>query len=129
MKRSLFTSQIVILILSFVWGVYDVAFWRTQSFGVGWRDLAADALVVLVSVMPIAVLGVLGLPWRKASLLLFALCIGMIGLAEFYACAQERLVVHRYGDNPGRGMFVSRWPPYSDHHIGYSPGYGWVGGD
>ena len=129
MKRSLLTTQIVILILSFVWGVYLVALWRTQSFGTTWRNLAADALVVLVAVLPIAAPGVLGLSWRKAGLLLFAMCICMIGLAEIYACAQEWLVVHRYGDNPGREMFVSRWPPYSNHHIGYSPGYGWFGGD
>ncbi len=129
MKRSVLTSQIVVLILSFVWGVYFVAHWRTQSFGTTWRALVADAWVVLIGVMPIAVLGVLGLPRRKASLLLFAMCCGMIGLAEIYACGQEWLVVRRYGDNPGREMFVSRWPPYSNHYIGYSPGHGWMGGD
>lgn len=129
MKRSLLISQIVILVLSFLWGVYFVALWRTQSFGMTWRDLVADGLVALVAVMPIAVLGVLGLPWRKASLLLLALCVGMIAFAEVYAGAQEWWVVHRYGNNPGREMFVNRWPPYSDHHIGYSPGYGWMGGD
>ena len=129
MKRTLLTFQILILILSFVWGVYFVALWRTQSFGMTWRDLAADALVVLVAVMPIAVLGVLGLSLRKASVLLFAMSIAMIGLAEGFACAQEWLVVRRFGDNPGREMFISRWPPYSNHYIGYSPGHGWMGGD
>jgi len=129
MKRSLLTSQVWILILSFAWGVYIVALWRTQSFGMTLPDLASDAFWVLVTVMPITVLGVLGLPWRKASLILCALGIGMIGLAEIYACTQERLVIHCYGDNPGREIFVNRWPPYSNHYIGYSPGYGWMGGD
>ncbi len=39
---------------------------------------------------------------RKPGLLLLAMCIAMIGLAEIYACAQEWLVVHSYGDNPAR---------------------------
>jgi hypothetical protein len=128
MKRSLPISQIVILILSFVCGILFVAHWRTQFFGMTWRGLAGDA-VVLFAVLPIAVLGVLGLPWRKASPLLFALCIGMIGWAEIYTGVQEWLVVRRYGENPGREIFVNRWPPYGNHFIGYSPGYGWLGGD
>jgi len=129
MKRQLLASQVVILVLSFLWGVYVVAFWRTQSFGMTWRDLAADVLVVIVTVIPVAVIGVLGLPWRKACLLLFALCIGMVALAEVFAGAQEWRVVHQYGENPGREVFVNRWPPFKDHHIGYSPGHGWWGGD
>jgi hypothetical protein len=129
MKRQLLTSQVVILVLSFLWGVYIVTYWRTQSFGMTWRDLVADVLVVLFLVMPVAVVGVFGLPWRKACLLLFALCTGMVALAEVYAGAQEWWVVHRYGENPSREISVNRWSPFNDHHIGYSPGYGWWGAD
>lgn len=60
---------------------------------------------------------------------LLALSIAVIVSAEMFAGAQEWFVIHRYGQNPGREMFVNRWFPFMDHHIGYSPGYGWFGGD
>jgi len=117
------------LIACSLWGCYFVTLWRTTDFGVSWRGVLADTLAFLCFVLPFAASAVLGLPWRKAGVTILAIGVGSVLAAEVFAGAQELVVIWSYGQNPGREMFVVRWPPYGDHHIGYSPGYGWFGDD
>jgi len=129
MKRWRLNGRVGFLALCFLWGTFYVAMWRTQSFGFTWHDLLAEAVIVLFSGLPIAALAVVDLPWRRACMSLLALGIAVVLSAEVFAGAQEWLLIHRYGQNPGRELSMKRWPPFRDHHIGYSPGYGWFGGD
>ena len=117
------------LTLGLVWGAYWLAWWRTQDFGFTWNNIFADIFLTLFFVLPVAALTVFGLPWRKAIRAVLLIGVVSIIVAEAYGGAQEWWVVRRYGENPGKEMFVQRWPPFKDHFIGYSVGYGWMGGD
>jgi hypothetical protein len=117
------------LALCLLWGCYFVPSWRTTDFGFSWRGVLADALVCVFFVAPITALTSMGLPWRRVGLRVLAVCVCSMLVAEVFAGAQELFVMGSYGQDPGRQIFVGRWPPYGDHHIGYSPGYGWFGGD
>ena len=86
-------------------------------------------MAVFFFVLPIAAFAVIDLPRRKACMNLLALSVAAIISAEMFASAQEWFVIHHYGQNPGSEKFINRWFPFMDHHIGYSPGYGWFGGD
>jgi hypothetical protein len=129
MKRWRLNGRSRFLALCVLWGALPVAMWRTQSFGFTWLNLLADAVMVFSYVLPIAALAVIDLPWRRACANLLVRSIAAIIFAETFAGAQEWLLIQRHGQNPGRELSLKRWPPFSDHHIGYSPGYGWFGGD
>jgi hypothetical protein len=129
MKNPKPDIQTAFMIVSLLWGMYWLTSWRTQDFGFSLRGTLGLALLACLSVLPITVLAVLGLPWRKAlSRLALALLI-MIGFAEVFASTQEILVVQQRGDNSDKQIFIARWPPFENHFIGYSPGHGWMGGD
>lgn len=129
MTKWVLNLRVWALALCFLWGCYFLALWRTTSFGFTWRGILADALFWLFFVFPFVIIATLGLPWRKAGLSVLAIGLGSVLVTELYAGAQELCVVLRYGENPGKETFVKRWPPFSNHYIGYSPGYGWMGGD
>jgi hypothetical protein len=121
--------QTAFMFVSLIWGMYWLTSWRTQDFGFTFRQTLGLILVAVVSVLPVTVLAVLGLPWRKAVMRLVLALLLMVGFAETFAGIQEFLVVKQYGNNPGKQIFIARWPPFQNHHIGYSLGYGWMGGD
>ncbi len=121
--------QTAFLIASIIWGMYWLAYWRTQFFGFSLRGILGLVLLASFSVLPLTVLGVLGLPWRKALIRFSLALVAMIGFAESFAGIQEVLAVKEFGENPGNWTMIARWSPFGDHHIAYSPGYGWIGGD
>jgi hypothetical protein len=121
--------QTAVMIVSLIWGMYWLTSWRTQDFGFSFGGTLGLILLAVISVLPVTVLAVLGLPRRKAIIRLALALLVMVGFAETFAGIQELLVVQRYGDDPGKQIFIARWPPFKNHHIGYSPGYGWIGGD
>lgn len=129
MKKSKPDIQTAFMIVSLMWGIYVLTSWRTQDFGFSFGGTLSLILVALIFVFPITVLAALGLPWRKAIIRLALALLVMLGFAEIFAGIQEFLVVQQYGGNPGKEIFIKRWPPFENHHIGYSPGYGWMGGD
>lgn len=129
MKKPKPDIQTAFMIVSLIWGMYCLTSWRTQDFGFSIGGTLGLILFATVSVLPITVLAVLGLPWRKALLRLGLALFVMIGFAETFAGIQEILVVREYGENPGKQIFIPRWPPFENNFIGYSPGYGWMGGD
>lgn len=121
--------QTGLMTASLFWGAYYLTVWRTTEFGFSVRQTISLILVAIISVLPVTVLAVLGLSWRKAILRLTLTLLVMVGCAEAFAGIQEFLVVQRYGENPSQQIFIARWPPFENHHIAYSPGYGWIGGD
>ncbi len=129
MKCAKPNVQMAFLIVSLFWGMYWLTLWRTQEFGFSFRQMLDLILLAVVSVLPVTVIAILGLPWRKAILRLGLAVLLMVGFAETFARVQEFLVVRQYGNDPGRQIFIARWPPFANHHIAYSPGYGWIGGD
>lgn len=129
MRKQKPDIQTAFMIVSLIWGMYWLTSWRTQDFGFSFGGMLGLILLAAVSVLPITVLAVLGLPWRKAIIQLALALLIMVGFAETFAGIQEFSVVQRYGNDPGKQIFIARWPPFENHHIGYSPGYGWIGGD
>lgn len=129
MKLAKPDTQTTVLIGSVIWGMYWLTHWRTQSFGFSLPGTFGLILLASLSVLPITILGVLGLPWHKALLRFSVALIAMIGFAEAFAGIQEVLVVKEFGENPNEWTIIARWPPFGDHQITYSPGYGWIGGD
>lgn len=121
--------QTAFMIVSLIWGMYFLTSWRTQDFGFSLRGTLGLVLLAILSVLPITVLAVLGLTWRKAIIRLALALLVIVGFAEIFAGVQEFLVLRQYGDNPGKQIFVKRWAPFENHFISYSPGYGWMGGD
>lgn len=117
------------MIVSLIWGMYWLTSWRTQYFGFSFGGTLGLILLAAISVLPITVLAVLGLPWRKALARLTLALFVMVGFAETFAGIQEFQVVQEYGENPGTWTSIARWPPFANHFIGYAPGYGWMGGD
>jgi hypothetical protein len=129
MKKPKPDIETAFMLVSLIWGVYWLTSWRTQDFGFSVRGGFYLILLAAISVLPITFLAVLGLPWRKAIIRLALALLVMVGFAETFAGIQEFIVVQRYGEDPGKQIFIARWPPFENHHIGYSPGYGWIGGD
>ena len=129
MPHSKPSIQTAFMIVSLIWGMYWLTSWRTQDFGFSMWGMMSLALLACVSVLPITLLAVFGLPWRKACIRLALALLVIVGFAETFAGIQEFLIVRQYGDDPGNQIFIARWPPFADHHISYSPGYGWIGGD
>lgn len=117
------------MVASLIWGMYWLTYWRTQYFGFSPKGTLGLVLLAGLSVLPITVLAVLGLPRNKALFRLALALLVMVGFAESFAGIQELLIVQHYGEAPGDSTMIARWPPFADHHIAYSPGYGWIGGD
>jgi hypothetical protein len=128
MKKQLDTKWFL-LPISILPGTYLLAMFRTTDFGFSWRFLVGEILVALLLVPPFACFVVLGKPWRQVVTQVAIGTIAAIVLTEAFAGAQELSVLCKYGNNPGKEVWIKRWPPFEHHAIGYSPGYGWIGTD
>jgi len=106
---------------------YNVAYWRTSSFGSPLivPDLLADVLLTAVFVVPFAMLAMLWPPLRTALRSLALLSIVAVVVGEGMARSQEVVVLSKYGRDPGTELSIKRWPPFGNHAIYFLPGYGW----
>jgi hypothetical protein len=88
-----------------------------------------DLLICLICVLPLAAFFLLGLPRRAYWAGLMMMLAAVIISVESYSCLQEMQAIQKFGWEPGKYVVMNRWPPYGEHQIFFSPGYGWFGRD
>jgi predicted lysophospholipase L1 biosynthesis ABC-type transport system permease subunit len=100
---------------------------RTSHFGPS-IPLLATAVVCSAVALVIGLIMFKSKPLMIKAILLAAVIIATI-VAEAYSGAQEAAVLHRYGRACEKGVYVSRWTPFSNHAIYCGDDGEWVRND
>lgn len=101
----------------FCW--YLAVLLRTQSYGFS----AGRWLYTVPLLLPVLGLAFLGLPWRKMAWGATILWLGVVGVVETSALAEEAAFrrAHRSLPPDAPAVFQGRWWPCSNHHLYYIP--------
>lgn len=118
------------LMLAAVWGWYQATAFRTSGWGYdlplqeSWGAFVAYGILGL----PIAIVPLIGLPWRRAVLILGFLTFVVMAGSECFGRAQEQLLLQRFGRRPTVDHHEARWWPFEHHGLGCRNGQ-WFGND
>ena len=110
----------------FGWGM--LASFRTTGFGLHspgafFGALPGEFFLGLVLLWPMWLAGLgFGLSAIKSFLHLLFLILISISLAEVFAGAQEAIAIQKYGLDPGREVWIRRWPPFQHSAIYFEIG-------
>lgn len=109
------------------WGWYVAASFRTSDWGYDQplREASVSLLVFCLYGLPFAVLPVIGVPWRRAVVILAVLTCTVTLTTEAFARTQEFLLIRRLGRNPTEDYHEPRWSPFGHHSVGFARGKWW----
>lgn len=112
------------------WGWYNAASIRTSGWGYDLPLVESRAAFMAFCLLglPVAIVPLIGLPWRRAVRVLCWLTLAVMAGAEGFGRGQEQLLVERFGRRPTQDHHEARWWPFDHHGLGCRDGQ-WYGND
>lgn len=127
-KRSMIrTIRILGLAVVGAWGWYHAAMLRTSGWeeGNAGREILVAFVAFWIFTLPVALLPLIGVSWRRKFIALAVLSCACTLAAEAFARAQETLLIQKVGPRPEHDYTERRWWPFEHHSLGIINGQRW----
>lgn len=108
--------------------LYFYTAFRTMYFGLSMQK-AAIALLIAIALGILFMAAIERKVSKKSILIIVTIILSLTIVGELFAGLQEWKAVKNYGANCERGVYISRWMPFSSHAIYCSENGSWVGND
>ncbi len=134
-KNKQYCTWILYFIMFFLsW--YCVTYWRTSSFGMSVSGFMEQLYMLAISIIPIALIGVLVLKLIRHQLQIkiyfkhvLIIAILVVIASESWASTEEYLFKRKANLDMYSDVYEGRWVPFDNNHLGYSPQTGFYAGD